>query len=136
MKKLLLTICALSALTFTAAAQANRTSGNPGAQQQAQTPEEIAEKETKMAIEALALNDTQKGQFKQLVLDKAKANKPLKEKMQAATTPEEKKAIRAQFNVNREKFFTSVNAILNPDQQTKWAEHKKQVEAKEKEANH
>jgi hypothetical protein len=138
MKKLFLTISVLSALTFTAAAQADRKPA-PTTAAEAQSPEERATNETAKASASLGLNDNQKAKFKQFALDRATANKPLREKGKASTNKAEKQTIHSQLKANNEKFFSSVNAILTPEQQTKWAEHRKKMEAKQaknKEAQH
>ncbi len=129
MKKLLLTICALSALTFSGLAQGSKTA-QPATEQQ--TPEERATKETNMIAANLGLTDAQKTKFKQFALDRVAANKPLKEKIRnAATTKEERQTIHAQVKANNEKFFANVNGMLTAEQQPKWADHKKKVEAKQ-----
>lgn len=127
MKKLFLTITVLGALAFTSVAQnANR---NAGAQAPV-TAEQRAEKETAKATTALGLNDSQKATFKKLAIERFNANKPLREKMKSTTNATEKESIHSQVKANNEKFFTTVNAMLTPDQQTKWTDHRKKMQAK------
>ena len=131
MKKLLLTICALSALTFSGFAQGARKA-QPATQQAQQTPEERATKETNMVAANLGLTDAQKTKFKQFALDRIAINKPLKEKIRnSSTTKEERTTIHNQVKANNDKFFANVNAMLTAEQQPKWADHKKKVEAKQ-----
>ena len=62
MKKLLLTICAVSALTFSSFAQGDRKAAPT---EQKQTPDERATKEMNMVAANLGLTDAQKTKFKQ-----------------------------------------------------------------------
>ena len=129
MKKLFLTITVLGALAFTSVAQnANR---NAGAQAPV-TAEQKADKETSKATSALGLNESQKTTFKKLAVERFNANKPLRDKMKSASTSTEKESIHSQIKANNEKFFTTVNAMLTPDQQTKWADHRKKMQEKQK----
>lgn len=128
MKKLFLTITVLGALAFTSVAQnANRkAAGTPV------TAEQKAEKETAKATSALGLNESQKTTFNKLAIERFNANKPLREKMKTASTPTEKDAIHTQIKANNDKFFNTVNAMLTPDQQTKWADHRKKMQERQK----
>lgn len=127
MKKLFLTIAAFSALTFTAVAQGNRTTAPANTQEQL-TPEQKADKEVSKAASHMNLTDAQKAKFKQFSIERITANRALRA---GATTNEEKQKAKELAKVNNEKFFTNVNATLNADQQTKWAEHRKKAEAKQ-----
>lgn len=134
MKKLFLTITVLGALAFTSVAQnANRASAT--SQQPKLTAEQRADKETAKATTALGLNESQKTTFKKLALERFSANMPLREKGKAATTTSEKETIHNQIKANNDKFFNTVNAMLTPEQQTKWADHRKKMQEKNK-ANH
>lgn len=126
MKKLILTITVLGALTLTSVAQNGNKVANTTEQL---SPEQKADKETSKATAALGLNDSQKAKFKQFSLDRINANRPLREKAKASTDKTEKQALNTQFKANVEKFFSNVNGILNADQQLKWAEQKKNHEA-------
>jgi len=128
MKKLFLTIAAFSALTFSAAAQnGNRTAQSNQAPQM--TAEQRADKQTEKIAAGLNLSDAQKSTFKKLALERINANTPLKEKAKApGTSNEEKKTLHDQIMKNNDKFFTSVNSMLTPEQQTKWIEHKKKMQ--------
>lgn len=128
MKKLLLTLAAFGALTFTTVAQDNAKT-NPQAQKANMTPEQRAEKETKNATEKLGLNADQQAKFKVYALERARSNKALREK--GANAPkEEKQKLRAEAKANNDKFFNNVNSILDAGQQTKWADHKKKMQEK------
>ena len=78
MKKLLLTICAISALTFSSFAQGDRKA--QPATQQKQTPDERATKETNMVASNLGLTDAQKTKFKQFALDRIALNQRSEER--------------------------------------------------------
>lgn len=132
MKKLFLTISVFSALTFSAVAQ-NEKTATPSSSQPQLTPEQKADKETAKATSALVLNESQKAKFKQFSLDRITANRALRAK---ATTKEEKQKTHELVKANNDKFFTSVNALLTPEQQTKWVDHKKKMEAKQADRNH
>ena len=132
MKKLFLTISVFSALTFSAVAQ-NEKTATPASAQQPLTPEQKADKETAKAINVLGLNDSQKAKFKQLSLERITSNRALKAK---ATTKEDKQKTHDLVKANNDKFFAGVNAMLNAEQQTKWADHKKKMQAKQADRNH
>lgn len=126
MKKILLTLAAFGALTFTAAAQNDAKK----AAQENMTPEQRADKETKHATEKLGLSTDQAAKFKVYSLERARSNKALRE--QAKNTPkEERPKLKEQRKANNDKFFANVNSILNAEQQTKWAEHKKKMQEKQ-----
>lgn len=99
------------------------------------TVEQKADKETTKAAGALSLSEAQKATFKKLALERFTANKPLREKAQASTDKTEKQNLRKQIKSNNEKYFASVNSILTPEQQTKWADHKKKMQDR-KDAQH
>lgn len=133
MKKLFLTLAAFSALTFTTVAQNQKAQA--GTEQGPMNPEQRAERETKNATEKLGLNADQQAKFKVYALDRARSNRALREKAKSAS-PEEKQKLQAERKANNDKFFTSVNSILDAGQQTKWAEHKKKMEAKQATKDH
>jgi LPS O-antigen subunit length determinant protein (WzzB/FepE family) len=124
MKKLFLTIAVLGALATTTMAQnANKTAND----QPALTVEQKADKETTRATAALGLSDAQKATFKKLAIERFSANKPLREQGRATTDKTQRQSIHDQIKKNNEKFFTSVNSMLTPEQQTKWADHRKKM---------
>lgn len=124
MKKLFLTIAVLGVLATTTKAQdANKTANN----QPVLTVEQKADKETTKAASALTLSDAQKITFKKLALERFSANKPLRDQAKASSDKSQKQTIREQIKKNNEKFFTSVNSMLTPEQQTKWADHRKKM---------
>lgn len=134
MKKLFLTLAAFSALTFTAAAQ-NHAKTTGATKQAPLTPEERAEKETKNATEKLGLNADQQAKFKVFALERARNNRSLRDKAKTAT-PEEKQKLQAERKANNDKFFNNVNAMLDAGQQTKWAEHKKNMQERRDKNHH
>jgi len=126
MKKILLTLAAFSALTFTAAAQNDAKK----AAQENMTPEQRADKETKHATEKLGLSTDQAAKFKVYSLERARSNKALREQAKT-TSKEERPKLKEQRKANNDKFFANVNSILNAEQQVKWAEHKKKMQEKQ-----
>ena len=127
MKKLFLTIAVLGALATTAVAQdAKKAASNA---QPELTVEQKAERETIKATAALGLSDAQKATFKKLATERFTTNKPLREKARASSDKAEKQALRKQLKANNEKFFTSVNSMLTPEQQPKWADYRKKMQA-------
>lgn len=128
MKKLFLTIAAISALTFVSKAQNNSKTAE-STEQTTMTPEQKADKETKTAVVKLGLDEAQQAKFKVYALDRARSNKALREKGKTATK-EERLKYRAEAKTNNDKFHANVNTILTPDQQVKWAEHKKKMDEK------
>lgn len=133
MKKLFLTITVLGALTLSSAAQNGNKAAGP---QSEMTVEQRADKETTKATAALGLSDAQKTTFKKLALERFSANKPLREQAKATTDKTQRQSIHDQIKKNNEKFFTSVNSMLTPEQQTKWADHRKKMAANHKGAEH
>jgi len=124
MKKLLLTIAVSGALASTSMAQdANKAANN----QSTMTVEQKADKETAKATAVLSLSDTQKATYKKLAVERFSANKPLREQVKTTTDNTQKQLINDKINKNIEKFFASVNSILTPEQQVKWAEHRKKM---------
>lgn len=132
MKKLILTLAAFSALTFTGVAQDNHKAPGTADQAALMTPEQKAENDTKKATDKLGLTADQQAKFKVFALDRARSNKNLREKAKASTSKEEKQKYRAEAKANNDKFFANVNTILNADQQVKWAEHKKKMDERQK----
>ena len=134
MKKLILTITVLGALAFNSFAQ----DGNKKAQGQEPqlTIDQRADKETSKAAVVLTLTDAQKVKFKQFTVDRFTANQPLREKAKATTNKAEKETLHAQMKANTDKYFTNVNGILTAEQQPKWADHKKKMDAKHADRSH
>lgn len=133
MKKVFLTLSILGALATTAVAQNGGRAAT--ASQPELTAEQKADKETAKAATALSLSDAQKTTFKKLSIERFNANKPLREKAKASTDKNEKQKIREQVKANNEKFFTSVNSMLTPEQQVKWADRKKKMQEKGRDAH-
>jgi hypothetical protein len=126
MKKLFLTIAVLGSLASAAVAQdAKKAASNSRSEL---TVEQRAEKETTKATGALGLSEVQKTTFKKLALERFTANKSLRDKAAASTDKTEKQNLHTQMKSNNEKFFSSVSSFLTPEQQTKWAEHKKKMQ--------
>lgn len=119
MKHLALSIAFILGICFSGLGQEiKRNPGNHDAEQKAQA-------ETAKATKKLALNDKQKAIYKQFVLQRMAVNKPIRQKLKATTDLATRESLKKELNANRDKFRTNVNAMLNPEQQVKWAEHNK-----------
>lgn len=134
MKKLFLTIAAISALTLTSAAQ-NHQKTAAGTENANLTPEQKADKETNNSASKLNLTEDQKAKFKVFALDRIRSNKAVREKIKTAPSDAEKQKLHSEIKANSEKFFSNVSGILTADQQAKWADHKKKMEAKRADKN-
>lgn len=91
-----------------------------------QTPEEKAKMETQRATKQLALTTEQQTNWEAAALKRNSANKPLHDKLQGSTTPEERKELHKQVNENNKVFKTTVEAFLTPEQKVKMEEIKKE----------
>ncbi|MBI2721159.1 MAG: hypothetical protein HYX39_03180 [Bacteroidetes bacterium] len=133
MNKILFATALILGLTVTLQAQKTTPSIQKEKQQQApMTPEERAKKNVKWAEKELGLNSDQKSKWEAAALERINANAPLHEKIKGSTTPEERKAIHAQAKINNEKFNTSVEAFLTPDQKAKWTQAKEKRKQNQK----
>ncbi len=96
----------------------------PTAKDKSQKPpvnaEDKAAKEANKAEKELGLSADQKSKWQAAALTRINANKPLIEKMQGSTTPEERKQLKSQIRTNGLSFDQTVNAMLTPEQQAKW----------------
>lgn len=124
MKQLALTLALIFTLGLNGFSQEVRK--NPAKQ----TNEQKAETESVRAAKRLSLNDKQKSVFKQFALQRLEMNKPLRIKLKNTSDAATKEAITKEINANRDKFRANVNAMLNPEQQTKWAEMSKRHDEK------
>ncbi len=134
MKKTMIVMTAFLALTTAAKAQdvqqpASSTSVSKKADL---TPEERAKKGANHAEKKLGLSATQKSDWEVAALKRAMVNQPLNEKLKGATTPEERKDIHKQIKANNDAFEVSVNAILTPEQKTKFTALKEERRAAKK----
>lgn len=134
MKKLFLTIAVFGALATTAIAQDARKAGTNN--QSELTIEQRVDKQTTKATTALGLSEAQQVTFKKLVTERITANKSIRDKAKASNDKAEKKGLHEQIKANNEKFFASVNSMLTPEQQTKWANHRKKMQEKNKDIDH
>lgn len=91
-----------------------------------QTPEEKAKMETQRATKQLGLTTQQQTDWEAAALQRNTANKPLHDKLQGSTTPEERKELHKQMNVNNETFKTTVETFLTTEQKVKMEEIKKE----------
>ncbi|HQQ94335.1 MAG TPA: hypothetical protein PLQ93_07260 [Bacteroidia bacterium] len=134
---LTLSVC-LSAANLSAQKTGSRESHHDKFEKQmAMPPEQRAKEESDRAEKQLSLSADQKQKWEQAALTRINANKPLIEKLQGSTTPDERKSLRGDIKKNGKSFDQSVNAMLTPEQKTKWdtwkAEKRKNMEKKMKE---
>lgn len=135
MKKLILSLILASGMACSLQAQNHQNAHSKQSHQREKlSPDERARREADKAEKQLGLSAEQKAKWEAAVLGRVAANMPLKEKLSGSTTPEERQEIRRQLKDNRDKFETSVDAFLNADQKTKFAELKK--EHREAHKNH
>ncbi len=90
--------------------------------------EEKAAKEANKAEKELGLSADQKSKWQAAALKRLHTNKPLIEKMQGSTTPEERKQLKSEIRTNGKTFDQTVSAMLTPEQLTKyvtWKNNKK-----------
>lgn len=140
MKKQLFVSCLLVCFLVTTGFSQSPNAA-PAAKDKSQKPpvnaEEKAAKEANKAEKELGLNADQKSKWQSAALTRINANKPLIEKMQGSTTPEERKQLKSQIKTNGQSFDQTVNAMLTPEQQAKWtnwkANKKKEMNKKMKE---
>ncbi len=102
------------------------------------TPEEQAKMEVNRADKQLGLNQEQKAKWMEAAVKRITANRPLREKMQGSTTPEERKKLHDVAKSNREAFDASIAALLKPEQVEKYEEMKRnhQTKAQERRKEH
>lgn len=114
----------LLAAFITTAGYSQSPNAAPAAKDKSQkppvNPEEKAAKEANKAEKELGLNADQKSKWQSAALTRINANKPLIEKMQGSTTPDERKQLKSQIKTNGQSFDQTVNAMLTPEQQAKW----------------
>lgn len=91
-----------------------------------QTPEDKAKMEAQRAAKQLTLTTEQQTSWEAAALKRNSANKPLHDKLQGSTTPEERKELHKQAKVNNDAFKTKVEAFLTPEQKVKMEEIKKE----------
>ena len=133
MKKVILAVTLVVGLSLMSEAQDNnQTKANLKQERVQLSPQERATKDTERAEKNLGLNAEQKAKWQAASLERANANEPLKEKMQSSTTPEERQQIRQQMKSNGDKFESTVNGFLTPEQKTKYAEMKANYRGKHK----
>jgi hypothetical protein len=115
----LLITCCLAMAGF--AQSPNAATGAKDKSQKAPvSAEDKANKEATKAEKELGLSADQKAKWQAAALTRINANKPLIEKLQGSTTPEERKQLKSEIRTNGQTFDTSVNGMLNPEQQAKW----------------
>ena len=124
MKQFILTFTLITALCFSGFSQEVQKNTVK------RTPEQKAETEAARATKKLMLNDKQKAIYKQFVMQRIATNKPVRQKLKTSTDAAAKEALNNEIKTNRDKFRINVNAMLNPEQQFKWAEMNKRQDQK------
>jgi hypothetical protein len=121
-KQFLIPIAIVCLLASTGKAQS--LDAAPVANDKGQRPPMSAEdksvKEANKAEKELGLNPEQKSKWQAAALTRISANKPLIEKMQGSTTPDERKKLKSEIRNNGQTFDKTVNAMLTPEQTVKW----------------
>lgn len=127
MKKIILVIGLVSSLMVKLEAQSPATKTAPVTQDQKKhlNPEERAKKDAQRAVKTLTLNPDQTIKWESAALERAKATEPLRAKMEGCTTPADRTAIHEEMKLNKQKFNTTVLAMLTPEQKTKYDQMKK-----------
>lgn len=86
--------------------------------------------QTDKAEKELALTPEQKVKWEAAVRKRITANKPIKEKLQGSTTPEERKKLHGETRANMKKFDETVSTFLTPEQKVKYEARKKEKKDK------
>lgn len=127
MKTLILTFAMAFGVTMVSYSQnENQSTLEKKTVKKDQTPEEKAKMETQRATKQLALTTEQQTNWETAAFKRNSANKPLHDKLQGSTTPEERKELHKQVNENNKVFKTTVEAFLTPEQKVKMEEIKKE----------
>lgn len=127
MKKIILSIALVTSLTSLSVAQDVNTATTTKKQtKKDMTPDERSKASANWAEKKLGLNSQQKTDWQVAVLNRITVNKPLREKLNGSTTPEQRKEVHKQIKTNNEDFYNKVNAFLSPEQKTKFEQIKKE----------
>ena len=110
MKKLLLPLFAVVAMSFSAAAQ---TTPPPAAGRPHRSPQEMASHQTQRLSKALSLNADQSTKVAQILASRAQEMQTLRADGSARPT-------REQMQANRAKYDDQLQQVLTPDQFTKY----------------
>ncbi len=86
--------------------------------------------QTDKAEKDLGLTTEQKVKWEAAVRERITANKPIKEKLQGSTTPEERKKLHGDAKANMKKFDDTVALFLTPEQKAKYEAKKKEKKDK------
>jgi Spy/CpxP family protein refolding chaperone len=134
MKKLIVTLTLVIGLTLVSQAQSTNplTGANKGVKNKNHSPEEKAKHMADRAAKELSLTPDQKTKWEAAELERIKANVPLQEKMKGSTTPEERKSLHSQAQANKDKFETTVNGFLTPEQKAQFDNIKRRHHGKGK----
>ena len=134
MNKLVLAICLVSSLTIISRAQTTNSQSTVTAQkgQKHLTPEQRAKRDADMAQQKLGLSAEQKVKWEEAGLDRIRRGEPIKTKMRGPTTPEERKELQSQMEANKERYLSTIAAILTPEQKVKYDQFQKEREERVK----
>jgi len=126
MKKAILMAALFTGLSLADYAQNNPapSNGNASMMHSNLSPDQRAAKDAEHAEKSLGLNADQKAKWQAAALERINANEPIRDKMQGATTPEERQSIRQQMKSNNDRFESTVTAMLTSDQKAKYDQMK------------
>lgn len=99
-------------------------------QHQGQTPEQKAQLQTDKLEKLLSLNADQKQKVYAAALKKNNSIKAAKEEHKNDTDKKEK--LGPKIKAARETYVSEVNAVLTPEQKTKWKAHREEMKEKHK----
>lgn len=128
MKKVIVITIVLASAAFSGFAQdmksESSTKGN--ATKKELSIDQRVKNQSDKAEKDLGLSAEQKTKWANAVRNRITANKPIKEKLQGSTTPDERKKLHAEAKANMKKFDDEVNLFLTPEQKLKYEAKKKE----------
>jgi periplasmic protein CpxP/Spy len=122
MKKLVLLMAMTVLGTGAISAKAPLASVEQGPGQGQATPEERAERQTKMMTEALGLTADQTSKLKPIILARATEQSTLREKMQG-----DREAMMGEFRKLNEKYNAQIKTVLTAEQYAKYEANQSQM---------
>jgi hypothetical protein len=128
MIKMKKTMIALALLTVAGFASA-QTKGQPHTgsrpeQFRNMTPAERASVEAQRMTKRLGLSAEQKQSWQLAATERLNANRPIREKLQTTTAPEEREKLKSEMRQNKLTFEKKIDSFLSPDQKRKLSEQK------------
>jgi hypothetical protein len=93
------------------------------------TPKERGAIEAERMTKRLGLSTDQKASWQMAATERLTANRPIREKLQASITPEERLQLKSELLRNKVTFEKKVDSFLNADQKKKLSEQKQKRKA-------